>query len=105
MPPIDEASRCAMCMPAGSPVPTYKPSQPPISIIAAGLLHDVPEDTARTIDEIKTAFGDDIANMVGASREMVNRILKDLSERGYITVESKSITILNTKLPLSLMAL
>jgi CRP/FNR family transcriptional regulator, cyclic AMP receptor protein len=41
----------------------------------------------------------DIANMVGASREMVNRILKDLSERGYITVESKLITIHDEKLP------
>ncbi len=41
----------------------------------------------------------DIANMVGASREMVNRILKDLSERGYITVESKTITIHDEKLP------
>jgi CRP/FNR family cyclic AMP-dependent transcriptional regulator len=47
----------------------------------------------------------DIANMVGASREMVNRILKDLSDRGYISVESKSITIHNEKLPLSLLAL
>jgi CRP/FNR family transcriptional regulator, cyclic AMP receptor protein len=44
----------------------------------------------------------DIANMVGASREMVNRILKDLSDRGYITVESKSITIHNERLPVSL---
>jgi CRP/FNR family transcriptional regulator, cyclic AMP receptor protein len=41
----------------------------------------------------------EIANMVGASREMVNRILKDLSERGYITVEQKTITIHNEKLP------
>jgi CRP/FNR family transcriptional regulator, cyclic AMP receptor protein len=41
----------------------------------------------------------DIANMVGASREMVNRILKDLSDRGYITVESKMITIHDEKLP------
>jgi CRP/FNR family transcriptional regulator, cyclic AMP receptor protein len=38
----------------------------------------------------------EIANMVG---EMVNRILKDLSERGYITVEQKTITIHNEKLP------
>jgi CRP/FNR family transcriptional regulator, cyclic AMP receptor protein len=30
---------------------------------------------------------------------MVNRILKDLSERGYITVESKMITIHDEKLP------
>ena len=41
----------------------------------------------------------DIANMVGASREMVNRILKDLSDRGYISVESKTITIHDERLP------
>lgn len=40
----------------------------------------------------------DIASMVGASREMVSRILKDLSLGGYITVGKKSITI-NEKLP------
>ena len=44
----------------------------------------------------------DLANMVGASREMVNRILKDLAERGFIAVESKSITIINQELPPSL---
>ncbi|MCA2998570.1 MAG: cyclic nucleotide-binding domain-containing protein, partial [Rhodocyclaceae bacterium] len=41
----------------------------------------------------------EIANMVGASREMVNRILKDLSDRGYISVEAKQITIHNNRLP------
>ena len=41
----------------------------------------------------------DIANMVGASREMVNRILKDLTDRGYISVEAKTITIHDQKLP------
>ncbi|MEO7742640.1 MAG: Crp/Fnr family transcriptional regulator [Usitatibacter sp.] len=44
----------------------------------------------------------DIANMVGASREMVNRVLKDLTERGFISIESKSITIINRELPPSL---
>ena len=44
----------------------------------------------------------DLANMVGASREMVNRILKDLSDRGFISIESKSITIINRELPPSL---
>ncbi len=38
----------------------------PSNVIAAGLLHDVPEDTATTIDDITTAFGDDIAGMVRA---------------------------------------
>ena len=44
----------------------------------------------------------DLANMVGASREMVNRILKDLSDRGFISIESKNITIINRELPPSL---
>ena len=40
----------------------------------------------------------DIASMVGASREMVSRILKDLTIGGYITIKNKTITI-NEKLP------
>ncbi len=36
----------------------------PAAIIAAMLLHDVPEDTDYTIDDIKKDFGDDIADMV-----------------------------------------
>jgi len=38
----------------------------PSEVIAAGILHDVPEDTARTIDDISREFGEDIASMVGA---------------------------------------
>jgi CRP/FNR family cyclic AMP-dependent transcriptional regulator len=40
----------------------------------------------------------DIAKMVGASREMVSRIMKDLSEGGYIKSEDRRITI-NERLP------
>ena len=40
----------------------------------------------------------DIADMVGASREMVSRILKDLANGGYITIKNKIYTI-NEKLP------
>lgn len=40
----------------------------------------------------------DIASMVGASREMVSRILRDLTIGGYITIENKIITI-NERLP------
>lgn len=36
----------------------------PAPIIAAGLLHDVPEDTPRTIEDIKTHFGGEIAHLV-----------------------------------------
>lgn len=35
----------------------------------------------------------DMANRVGASREMINRILRDLSTGGYIKVDSGRITI------------
>ncbi len=41
----------------------------------------------------------DLANMVGASREMVNRTLRDLEEGGYIAIQRKSITILNEAMP------
>jgi CRP/FNR family cyclic AMP-dependent transcriptional regulator len=40
----------------------------------------------------------DLANMVGVSRETVNRILSDLASGGYIEVKTKSITI-NEALP------
>lgn len=40
----------------------------------------------------------DIASMVGASREMVSRILRDLSLGGYISIKNKIITI-NERLP------
>jgi CRP/FNR family transcriptional regulator, cyclic AMP receptor protein len=36
----------------------------------------------------------DLAKMVGASREMVSRVMKDLEERGYIeTLENNSVLI------------
>jgi CRP/FNR family cyclic AMP-dependent transcriptional regulator len=41
----------------------------------------------------------EIANRVGASREMINRILRDLSQGGYVTVDSGRITINKTPPP------
>ncbi|MFA5946523.1 MAG: RelA/SpoT family protein [Patescibacteria group bacterium] len=38
----------------------------PSEVIAAGLLHDVPEDTEKTLDDIEVEFGADIRSMVGA---------------------------------------
>ena len=35
----------------------------------------------------------DIANRVGASREMINRVLRDLSQGGYVTIVEGRITI------------
>jgi len=36
----------------------------PVSVVCAGLLHDVPEDTDITVEEIRQEFGEDIASMV-----------------------------------------
>ncbi len=54
------------------------------------------EGEENVIDEKLTH--QDLANMVGASREMVSRIMADLAKGGYIKVEGKSI-IVKEKLP------
>jgi CRP/FNR family cyclic AMP-dependent transcriptional regulator len=53
-------------------------------------------DDTRVINQKLTH--QDIARMIGSSREMVSRIMKDLQKGGYITTESKRIVI-NEKLP------
>ncbi len=42
----------------------------------------------------------ELANMIGSSREMVSKIFKELIKGGYVTVEGKSLTI-NKKFPSS----
>lgn len=42
----------------------------PSDVIAAGLLHDVPEDTDRTLDEVQKEFGEDVARMVEACTKL-----------------------------------
>ena len=51
-----------------------------------------PEGEVRVVRESLTQ--QDIADRVGASREMVSRILKDLREGGYIEVHDRHITLL-----------
>jgi len=50
-----------------------------------------PSDNHLVIDQKLTH--QEIASMVGASREMVSRILKDLANKGYIKVERRRITL------------
>jgi len=57
-----------------------------------------PDNGVQVIDEKLTH--QDIASMVGSSREMVSRVMKELTAGGYITVNHKTITI-NGKLPYS----
>ncbi|MDD3352354.1 Crp/Fnr family transcriptional regulator [Zoogloea sp.] len=56
----------------------------------------VEKDGMMTIERRLTQ--QDLANMVGASREMVNRILRDLTAGGYIEIEHQRI-LLKRKLP------
>jgi len=56
----------------------------------------VEEDGVGIIDRRLTQ--QDLANMVGASREMVNRILRDMVSGGYVEIEPQRI-ILRKKLP------
>lgn len=65
--------------------------------VAHTLLELSKEQEGKRVIEQKLTH-QDIANMVGASREMVSRILKDLTTGGYISVNKKNITI-NEKLP------
>lgn len=65
--------------------------------VATALSHlATAEDEKLVIHEKLTQ--QDIANMVGASREMVSRIFKDLTAGGYIKIEDKKI-IIQKKLP------
>ena len=56
------------------------------------------KDTIRIISDKPTQ--QDLANMIGASREMVSKIFKELLKGGYITIDGKSL-IINKKFPSS----
>jgi CRP/FNR family cyclic AMP-dependent transcriptional regulator len=64
--------------------------------VARTLLDAAGEEDGRLITGKLTQ--QEIADMVGASRAMVSRILKDLKTGGYISIDKKRITILQ-KLP------
>ncbi len=56
------------------------------------------KETVRVISEKPTQ--QDLANMIGASREMVSKIFKEHLKGGYITIDGKSL-IINKKFPSS----
>lgn len=61
----------------------------------AGITSD-DSSTPKTIEELITHA--EIASQIGASREMVSKLMKDLERGGYISVENRQITLLK-KLP------
>jgi CRP/FNR family cyclic AMP-dependent transcriptional regulator len=64
----------------------------------ANLLNQLakPVDDEQVIEDKLTH--NEIANMIGSSREMVSKILKELTDGGYISTDKKKITI-HKKLP------
>jgi CRP/FNR family cyclic AMP-dependent transcriptional regulator len=62
----------------------------------ARMLLDLAEERDGTLVIESRPTQQEMANRVGASREMVNKILKDLAEGGYIAVERHRITIART---------
>lgn len=58
----------------------------------------VPEGNTRLIRNKPSQ--DDLAKMIGASREMVNKVMQELTKGGYITIHDRDL-IINKKLPSS----
>lgn len=65
--------------------------------VASTLLQFAREQDGKLVIREKLTH-QEIANIVGASREMVSRIMHDLAQGGYISVDSKKQIILNEKL-------
>jgi CRP/FNR family cyclic AMP-dependent transcriptional regulator len=74
-------------------------------------LSNVYERTIKVLQDMAVAEGEvkvirnrptqqDFANMVGASREMVNKIIQELIKGGYVSVDDKDL-IIHKKLPAS----
>ncbi|HUL14090.1 MAG TPA: Crp/Fnr family transcriptional regulator [Methylococcaceae bacterium] len=64
------------------------------------LLSDLAVDVEGKPTILERPSHQEMANRIGASREMVSRIMKDLVNGGYLRVEGKSL-IINRKLPAS----
>ncbi len=74
-------------------------------------LSNVYERTIKVLQDMATQEGDifvihnrptqqELANMVGSSREMINKIMKELTKGGYVVIKDKTLRIEN-KLPAS----
>ena len=76
------------------------------------MFSDVPGRVAKQLLELAKRFGDErddgvhvhhdltqeeLAQLVGASRETVNKALADFAARGWIRLEPRSVTILDTE--------
>ncbi|HPP47968.1 MAG TPA: helix-turn-helix domain-containing protein, partial [Accumulibacter sp.] len=65
----------------------------------AKLLIDFSEDERGQYVIKRRLTKQDIAKMIGASREMVSRVMKDLENRGYFRIEGGRIIIREKSIP------
>ena len=69
------------------------------SALADLIFTDVPGRVAKTLLQLANRFGtqEEIAQLVGASRETVNKALATFAYRGWIRLEGKSVLIIDTE--------
>ncbi len=60
------------------------------------ILHDMAEKEGDIYVIHNRPTQQELATMVGSSREMVNKVLKELTKGGYVTLDDKSLRIENT---------
>lgn len=72
----------------------------PPDMVIAGLLHDVPEDTTRTLEEIEAEFGADVAGIVGGITKLgkikyrgVERYIENLRKMFLAMAEDARVVI------------
>ena len=66
------------------------------NVIAAAYLHDVPEDTNRTLEDIKKTFGEDIEHLVDVASELDKT--KTWEQRKFEKIEKMREKLLREKL-------
>ena len=64
----------------------------------ARTLLDMAEDTGGTLMIRNKVSRQDLAKIVGASREMVSRVMKDLEERQYVETQPDGSVIIKERL-------
>ena len=62
------------------------------------VLHDIADNTREVPIIRNRPTQQELANMVGASKEMINKVMKELTKGAYVVIEDKTLRI-EKKLP------
>jgi CRP-like cAMP-binding protein len=66
--------------------------------VARALLEQAQPDREGQLVIRERVSRQDVAKMIGASREMVSRVMKDLEDRGFIEVTEDGTTVIKDRL-------